>query len=459
MKKLFVIVAVVAAIVLLLPLVGNKIAQEEIAKKIEVLTSYGVKVEKSEVDAGYFKTKNHYEFSVADTQKFLAYLNQFANSQIPPYVGAALEGTVVGVDLEYCNFPLSDTLGVDIYPLQMPHEMMDEIRENDLQLAKHIETLLQNKGVLYHLDYGVASNEFGGYIKDIREKTKLKKGAEVEFVLEGITYDGKGPLIAPSALRTETDAIVLHAHDDKTKIAFEIRNMSSEAAFESDTTYTSSLRAEQIVFDLNDTDGYEEYFAFDFKGITMDFGSDAKEAKAKASADIAVKDFYLHNDFTELQAQGFRYAININEMDKDGYENLISSVEKMQNAGGVFDERELEEAIVTLLEKGIVIELEDFSLQTLTIEAQKFQGASLYAKASLKPNPQFGYNMKAAPMSVMDDLSAEATFKISKELFGYITKQAPISAMALGYTVEEGNEYVYRLKYENNNLTINGKSL
>lgn len=457
MKKVLGVLLVVAIILLLLPLAGNKIAQEEIQKKIEVLTSYGVKVEKSDTQSSYFKTKNHYELSVQDTQKFLAYLNKYANDQIPPYVDAAFEGVLMGIDLEYCNFPLSDTLGVDIYPLTMPKELADEIKKSDPNFSVYLEKLLQTKGVFYHLDYAVASGEFSGFIKDIDEKIKLQNGADIEVVLKNATYEGKGPFMAPTRLSTNMETLTFDGHDDKTKFRFELLGMRSDATFESDTTYESRLDAKRVYFNLHED--AKEHFMFDFKGVGFQFASDARGAKAHATAKTGADEFSFTGDRLLLQAQKFNYALRFSEIDKDSYEKLSQTVKQMQRVNSYVDEDVILEAFLELLAKGIVIELDDLSIGSLSIENQKLQGASLQAKVTLKPDPDFAHNLNAAPLNFLNDLAAEATLRVSKELFGYLNKQAPMSAMALGYAVEEGNDYVYRVKFENNDLSINGKSL
>ena len=62
MKKLFLFIAVLALLLILLPLVGNKVAQNELNNRVEVLESYGVKISQDNKNQTFLLQTNTIRF-------------------------------------------------------------------------------------------------------------------------------------------------------------------------------------------------------------------------------------------------------------------------------------------------------------------------------------------------------------------------------------------------------------
>ena len=167
MKKFIIFIVVAILLAAALPIIGNKLVENSIEDRLTTLGSYGLEVSKAETTSSYLNTKKHFEFLLRDGDKFIEYLNKYSDQQIPPYVNAAFEGVLIGADVEYSNIPLSRALTVDIYPLSLSKNMMSSIKENDLDFYNYFEKFLHSKGVLYHINYNIVSEDFDGFLVDL----------------------------------------------------------------------------------------------------------------------------------------------------------------------------------------------------------------------------------------------------------------------------------------------------
>ena len=143
MKKI--ILAIIVLVVACLPFYGNKVVKETIAKRFEVLDSYGLKSKLIKEDKGYLKTKLSYKLEVKDKEKFLQYIQQFSSSQLPLYTQNLIDGVEFGADMSFNNFPLSDKLSVDLYPVKLSDKIMDEIKSEDENIYNFINKILKKK--------------------------------------------------------------------------------------------------------------------------------------------------------------------------------------------------------------------------------------------------------------------------------------------------------------------------
>lgn len=457
MKKIIIALVVIVAIVLIVPFVGNKIVQGEIEKNLEMLTSSGIKIQERTEENFYFKTKNHLKMFIEEGDKFVLWMNKFSANQLPTYSADFFEGAIVGVDLEYWNFPISDSVAVSFYPLEMPNEIEHALLDENEVLGVFLQNFLKKKGLLYHLNFHITRGGFDGYVKDIKETLDLDNGSKVAITMEGVTYKGDGPIVAPTKLSSKLDILRVQGEKDNDgSVVIEIKNITTDATFESNISYQSSLEAKTLSFDLK-----EKWQAFAFNGNDFSVSVDAKISGVKANGSIqtSLEGLELTQGQEAIQIKKFNYSLHISEVDKNSYETLQTLIQQAQNNLSQVDETALEKGIIELVSKGIVVELKDLSVKSLSIKNQDLKGISLKAKIIVNPIQQTLYDVHDMTVAVRENATVATTLTISKEMFDFITAQVPFGSMAIAYAKDDGNNYVFEAKYENNNFSINGNPL
>ncbi|MBU0719807.1 YdgA family protein [bacterium] len=458
MKKFLIISILIILFIALLPLVGNKIVEDELKNRIELLTSYGVKVQNSATDSNYFSTKRHYEFLLSDAEKFMEYLNQYSDTQLPPYVNAMLHGTVIGIDIHYSNFPLSDSVSVDIYPLSLSSEIAQNIKKSDFGFYNYLKTLLESKGVLYHIDYNILNREFNGYIKDIKEGHLLEDNSKITLNISKALYDGEGALIAPTKLNASADLLGFKVEKPKELFSADLKGFRSSSIFESETTYASSIMISDIEFLVKESSFRDTLLQA--KNIKVNLSSNTQGAKAEFYAKSSFEDFKLQTDSAKIRASDFNYDISLSEVDKDSFEELRILMAKAKTNSTDELQAKMEQSIYKIMSKGVIVTLADFSVEKIGAEDKEaMKGFSIKANIILAEDANMTKNIRKSPLLLAKNLTVDAKIKISKEIFAFVNEKAPMSSLAKMYAKEEGEVLVFDIKYDKGELNINGKGL
>lgn len=458
MKKFIIALVVVIAIIALLPILGNKVADGVLKEKVAVLTSNGLELKNSTTDASYLTTKKHYEFLLADASKFIAHLNQYAGAQIPPYIDAMISGVVVGVDIKYSNFPLTSKVIVDIYPLTLPTNITDELKKENMPFYTYIDKLLQGKGVLYHMNYYLSDELFDGYIKDIDEEYLFDNGSKMTVKLFDAIYYGSGPLIAPTNLQTSISKIIIKADESTKAITFEMNDLSSSSTFESQSTYVSGAAMKSMSIFIDEGKNSELEASID--NIKINVSSNTQGKKAEFYAKSSIGEFKFKSKDANVAASGFNYDISLNGVEKDSYEEFRKLTSHANTNYSPEFVQKLQESVTKLLSKGLSLSVADMSVKTITIEDKKpIDGFSLMAKIVLKEDADLANKLKTSTMSVANNFNFASTVKFSKEFYALINKEAPVTGMANSLAKEEGNNLVFEIKFNDGKLTVNDKNI
>ena len=455
MKKIFLLIAIIAITVILLPLLGNQVVQNELNNRIDTLTSYGLETTKSVETSGYFNASRHYEFVVKDAKKFSKYLQQFSESQLPPYMDAMLLGVKVGVDMEYSNFLFDDELSVDIYPLSLSKEMMEGMQKDDIEFYKYIKTLLESKGVLYHINYKVASSDFDGYLKDIKEEYLLKDGSKVVLNIKKAIFSGNGPLIAPTVLKSTIGYIGFNYIDNGEEFALKLNDFTSTSNFESHSTYASTAKFKDIEYKISGT----RMSDISLKGSNfyLNASSNIQNEKAEFYVKSSFDDFSIKTKTSSFLANGFNYDMALSEIDKDSFEELrVLLFESKANTPSQDLEKKIQKSSIELLSKGFVFNIADFSLDNFTMKENKnVKGFKIMANMVLKEDANLSKTIRKSSLAALQNMAVDAKFVFSKEMMKIIYKDVPIKLNE--YAKEQGDDYVFNIKYKDSKFSINDK--
>ncbi|WP_324172087.1 hypothetical protein [Sulfurimonas sp.] len=456
MKKIIIALFVVIAIVAILPLIGNKATQEILTTRVSVLTSNGLELKNASSESTYLRTKKHYEFLLRDAPKFIKHLNQYSDVQLPPYVDAMLGGVLVGVDIEYSNFPLGSDILVDIYPLSLSTNMISQMKKEDVNFYKYIENLLQSKGVLYHISYSVADGSFSGFIKNIDENYTFDNSTKMIFKLREATYYGKGPLIAPKSLQSHISEINLEVIAPTKNIMFNFKNIASSSTFHSSSTYASSATIKTLVMNVKEKRGEETKVKVD--DAKFNISSNTQGEKAEFYTKSSFKEFEVKSDKLNLLLNGFNYDVSLDGVDKIAYEEFRKLTLNTKSNNSQAFEKELQEAIIKIFSKGLELNIADFSVKKLSLENEtSIDAFSLMAKLNVKQDNDLAKKIKSSPMTLINNINIDSTIKLSKDFYVLINKKVPITGLANSFAKEEGNNLIFVIKLIDGKLSLNDK--
>ena len=456
MKKILIGLLVIVGAVVILPLIGNKVVENKLNTQIEVLSSNGVKVVNTSSQSSYFDSAKHYEFMLEDGDKFVAYINQFSDNQIPSYVNMMLEGMIIGMDIEYSNILFNSDVKIDIYPLTLSNETASNVKKNDTEFYQYITKFLKIKGLLYHINYDMSSNDFSGYLKDINEEYTFKDSTVTKLVLTNMTYDGSGSLLHPDEVNSKIDKIVLFSTKQNEELEFSVNNIKASSVFKSQTTYKSSANVQDIIFKLK---GLEEAI-IEVKDIDIDLAANTEGAKASFSMKSSIDKFDIKSNTSNIVLDKLNYEVDLKDIDKDSFEEMRVLISKSNTMNEPALQDKIQKSMIKLLSKGLVLDIKDISIDKISLDDKKDVDAfDFNAHLEIKEDPDFLKNVNTNPKAFLQNITLDSKLRASKDFFTVINQKLPLTTMAGGFAKEVGNDYVFELKFENSKLSVNGKVL
>jgi len=457
-KKILLLLSLVIAIVAFLPILGNKIIENVLNENIEVLKINGIEVIESKTDSSYLQTKKHYEFLLKDANKLVEYFNKFSNEKFPPYLYAMLEGVLVGVDLDYSNIPLSKALSIDIYPLKLSDEVMSDMQNRDAKFSEYVKSFLQNRGVLFHVNYNLISRDFDGYIKDINEQQSLKNGAHLTLNIQNATYSGSGELIAPTKLLSSVNKMMVKVADNEDEFLFNMQNFSTDAKFESQTTYTSAVKLEKLEMLIGSkASGNIE---LNISGMVAIISSNMQGVKGEMNAKSSIHSIIINSKELDVNASDFNYDIALHGMDKDSFEEVRILASKIKTDDTAQAAENLQDGLIKLLSYGLTLDVNDFSLQKIVVDNVKdLEGFSIKSKATIKEDSSLKDKIKNTPALAVKNVNMSTNLKFSKAIFNLAVEKYPMVVLAKEYAKDEANSLVYDFSFIKGAFKINDKPL
>ncbi len=458
LKKIIIFIVVAVILAAALPIIGNKLVENSLDDRLTTLSSYGLEVSKAETTSSYLSTKKHFEFLLRDADKFVTYLNKYSDQQLPPYVNAAFEGVLIGADVEYSNIPFSKAVSIDIYPLALSENMMSSIKEDDLDFHNYLEKFLHSKGILYHINYNIVSEDFDGFVQDIKESYTLKDGTKMTLNLLNATFSGNGELIAPNSVISNIDTINLAIDSAKTQVTFNLDGFSSSSNFESKSTYLSGGDLKSFKLVVNAID---ENLLFEATDIKVNFSSNTQGNKAELNAKSSLKTMSIKSNKVDVLMKEFAYDIAMNGLDKDSLEEVRVIVSQAKLASSSYNlQEEIQDSMVKLLSHGLELNIAKFSLKNITLnQNENLEGFDIKAKFKMKEDKDLATKIALSPLLVSQNVDMTVNIKLSKVLYAKFTNGVPMASMANGYAKEDGNSVVFDMTFINGEFKVNGKAL
>ncbi|MDF1884026.1 hypothetical protein JHD49_08755 [Sulfurimonas sp. SAG-AH-194-C21] len=457
MKKSILAVVILLLIIASLPSIGNSFIQQSIDERLVELKSFGLDTSKDESISTYLNTSRHFEFVLKDSQNFLNFLNQYSNKQIPPYVNAMLEGVLVGVDIKYSNLPFAKAFEIEIYPIKLSENMSETLRIEDMDFYKYTQNFLLEQGILYHIEYNLLNDDFKGYVKDISESYTLKNDTKLMLLLEKANFKGNGALLAPNELSSKVKELHLDVSQGLKSFHVDLSDFKSSSNFESANTYLTNFDVKKILVTLRGTG--------DDVNVSIDkFRANASSNAQGETTQLNSKTSISHLEFSSQQSiftlDKFNFDVALSGLAKKEYlkfTQLISQKDAMQTPKS---NENLQLSAIELLSKGVVLDIADFSVEEYSNNSTTpIKGFEIQSKLRLKADKDLVQKIQTSPFLAIPNISLESELRVSKELY---TKLQKINAMLnrfSGYEKEDGDDYVFVLKFIDTKASINGKSL
>ena len=457
MKKSVFAAALLLSIILALPIIGNTFIKKTIDARVLELESYGLSVRKDESRSNYFKSSRHFEFLLQDTQKFLIYLQQYSDKQIPPYVNAMFEGVVVGADVEYSNLPFAKAFEVEIYPMTLSRKMGEDLKKNDLTIYKKLNDFLGIKGLLYHIEYNLINEDFKGYIKDIEEKLLFNDGVDLEIVLEDANFKGNGALIAPNELHSKIKNLQLQLHQDVKEITLHCKDLATSMNFESANTYVTSAEMEHMDISLL---GVSDDINLTMQKLRINSSSNAQSQSIELNSKSSIKSFEIHSKTSDFMMKKFNFDMAINDLDKELYTKLVELLSEEKAMVSQQSNTALQTTLIKLLSKGLLLHIGDFSVDSFSKDKQEFlDGFTVNAAVTIKEDKDLAQKIKISPLMAITDVALESEVRISKALYAKLQANNMMLARLQGYEKDDGDAYLFVLQFVDGKASINGRVL
>lgn len=457
MKKILLFVAVVIAITVSLPLIGNKVVNDTINDRVEVLNSYGIETVKHISNNRYFSTTQHFEFILKESDRFIEYLNSFAQTQIPPYVNAALQGVKIGIDLKYYNFPLSDAIGVDIYPLSLSTKTMQNLHRKDLRFYNYLKDFLETKGFLYHINYHVVNSDFDGYLKNVKESYDIDGNAKIFLQLQGARFKGNGELIAPKFLETTLENLILDITDGQNNLHMTLNDLKGSSNFDSVATYVSSMLVDKMEFNLKNK---SDNIFLNLSKFHLNTSSAEEKKRLDFYVKSSLKELHLKGTKGEVSANDINYDLDLNGVSQEDYNRLRKLLAQEKVSKNSASEDAIQQAILQLFAKGFSLNIADLSMKSLSFDNKKqLKGFRLDANISVDKDEKLVEKFRSNMQSADKNLHFTSKVLISKELFDSLNQDMPVTGFAKSFAKEQNDDVVFDMIFKDAKLYINDKAV
>ena len=447
MKKSIIAVAILLLVIAILPVIGNKFIKSTIDDRIAQLQSYGLEVKEDLSDSSYLNTSRHFEFYLQDSSKFIEYLNNYADNQIPPYVNAIMNGLTIGVDVKYSNLPFAKSQNMEIYPLSLSPEIAKSIKANNLDFSNYIDNFLQSKGILYHINYNFLNQEFDGYIKDINESYTLQNDAKLKLLMKKVTFSGKGELLAPSRLQTEAKEMLFSVIEPNEQIKMSLKDLTTSNNFDSQNTYVSNANIKNITISMIATN---EKANVVMNNLQFNASSNDQNSKIELDSKSSIESMDVVSNNLSFNFKKFNMDVALRGIDKVIFEKLRT----------LTDQNQASAVTAELLSKGLHLDIADFSVKSLNIkQIGALGGFQLQSKLDFKEDANLQQKLQQSPMLLLSDLSMKTDLEISKNIFTLATQNNPFASQMKAYAKEKNDNYIFEINYIDSKATINGKAL
>ena len=456
MKRTTLVLSLLVIITIALaPLIGNSFMQKMIDKNIENLASHGIQLKSEKEQYNYLITKKHFEFVVQNSDAFANYLQVYTKRKISSLMNTLLQGAIIGVDVEYSNIPFSKAITLEIYPRTFSKKLMQQMQIKSPDIYKHIKTFLDAKGIFYHIEYNLLSEDFSGFIQDIDDSYTLQKNKKMSINIAGARFRGKGDIVAPESLKMHVNKIKFYIQDAVNNVAFNMNNFTSSSTFTSYINYSSKSTIHDINLLLQSpTDDVN----IGINNLHVDSFSKNKNKKVTVNSKTSIENFKFHSQKVNFDIENFNSNVGMKGLQAKSFETFVKLLAKSNNVNKVLLQAQLRSSLTDLLSHGLEIEIPNISFSKFTLNKVKDLGsAKINANMQMKEDTDFIKKLKISPMLLLSNLSAKANIRLSNALYLKIIENSPMSSMITSYVKKDVGNVFFDIVFDDSTLMINDK--
>ena len=456
-KTSIIIVAVILLIIAILPVVGNKFMQNYIQDAMSQVNKHGLKLESMKTDSGYLNTKKHLEFVIEDSSEFINYINTHAHKQLPTVTQSELDGTVIGVDLKYSNIPFAKSINFDMYPLKLSKTVSDSLKTEDINFYNKFSAFLEAKGLLYHVDYNLINSKFKGYVKDINEVYKLQNGSDVTIKLLGVKFKGEGDLLSAKSIDSKIKTMRLEATQKGEHALLSLEDFKENSTFVSFHDYKSAVEFKKMHFLV---EGIHEDLNISVEKLQTSSNAETNKERVTMKSHTAFKALNISSKQLSLNVKKLNSDVTLKGLAQKPMEDISNLLNKTTNINAVAGQKEMQEALLKLLERGLEIDISDVSLADLVVNERENYGAlKMNLNMVVNKDENISQKVKMSPLLLLSNLKLDSNIKLSQMMYDKLVQNSPMAGVISSYAKKEKKSVVFKIQLHDSKLYVNGKAI
>jgi len=456
MKKVSIILVVAVLVVIsLLPIVGNKFMQKYTEKSLTLISAQGFKLERMQTNSTYLNTKKHFEFIVEDASGLIKYINAHTLDQLSPDTQKVLNGTVIAVDLKYSNLPFAKSINADIYPIKLSKVMEDELKTEDINFYNRFAAFLQNKGLLYHIDYNLINSRFKAYVKDIDQDYHLQNGSDVKMQLIGTSFKGEGDLLSPSSFSTTIKRIYFDANQTGVKAVLYLKDFHAANKFVSFSDYDSRAAFKKMHLLIS---GTNDDINISVENLQTSSNAVPKGKRVNINSKSKLGELHLSSDPLSIDLEDLQSDVHIQGVQKDVLEKISEMISQTDDVNSISTQPEFQKTVMELLAKGFSIKIPNISLESLIVDkTENFGGVKIDLNLTIKEDENLSAKMKKSPLLFLSNISLGTNIKLSQKMYDKIVQNSPMAQTISSYAKKDKDDVAFKIEFKDAKLSVNGK--
>lgn len=441
MKKLGITAAALIVIAIIFFLTGSneilKEAKTQLEQELTTMQQSGFGVE-NRVSK---EKEDHFILTINDPKKVAAYLTAQGSPASVEDI-APLKGMKVGTDIYYVKDVYS-ALSADFYPVKLPKNAAKNMNDNNKKaLIEQIQKMFDGKKILVHIDVAKDLQHFKGYVKDINETFEGEETLHV--TTKGWTFTGKTEKEHIAFIKQKVEKIAI-SNDEGMQMV--LTQMDSEHKFTGKTLYDMDAHYHIASVSLQQ----KGVFSGEIQEISMKTSDKVTNGLLQSNMQSTVKTFRAMVNGEKIEAKTLHWDMKVDNID-------IAAIEALQEID-LEDDAAFQKVFQQLLEKGIALTINDFSIQEIFNNQKPMGGIALKATFGIDKQANIS-QLVDNPLLLIGAIDTNMTLKISDAIFTQIAKDPRAMMMLMMIPPkEEKGQKIYTIIIQNGQTTVNGIAL
>ncbi|CAA6814773.1 MAG: Unknown protein [uncultured Sulfurovum sp.] len=401
--------------------------KQQINNELASIASEGFSVQNREVT----EEKDHFILSFDDPQKLTAFFKKH-NSPLTLEDAQALQGLKLGVDIAYLDNAYSSA-SFDLYPVALPTSITTALQADNIETLKALQSIIDRKVLLAHIDVNKLGTGFKGYIQDINET--IDKDVNAKLSLQGMTFSGD---IDNNQVKSTNYALENIAYSIAGAFNLTVTGVEGSHQPQANDTYS----AQKILLEGSD-------FSYALHTLTGKASASSQDKLTSTSLEMNIASIEMTEKQDHDKIEDIKLDMHVKNLNTEAFERLQTIDPE--------DEKAVLATLQELISHGVVFEIKNISANSVETQGSKLGGFKFFATVSLDQS----LNVTQAnnnPMSTLSALDAHLNLSVNSGLFALIAQkpQAMIALMMMP-PKSDGDNKVYDLKVKDGNVLINGK--